>query len=113
MARVNPKTGFRSEAENLFKDEKIVYIKVSQGSQYIHSWLKEWDEIAKSKGLEENHRKKILRDRKPIYYQLILDQYTELLKKYPKPASITFCWMQGESDAQGRVSPLTRILLSY
>jgi len=104
MARMNVGWGFLPEAKKLFKDEKIVYIKVSQGSQYIHRWLKEWDEIAKSKGLEENHRKRILRDRKPIYYQLILDQYIELLKKYPKPASVTFCWMQGESDAQGRVS---------
>ncbi|EDM28805.1 acetyl xylan esterase A [Lentisphaera araneosa HTCC2155] len=104
MARMNPKTGFIPEAENLFKDEKIVYIKKSMGSQYIHRWLPEWDEIAKSKGLEENHRKKILRDGKVLYYQPILDQYKELLKKYPKPASVTFCWMQGESDAQGRVS---------
>ena len=104
MVRMNPKTGFIPEAQNLFKDEKIVYIKKSMGSQYIHRWLKEWDEIAKSKGLEEKHRKRILRDGKVLYYQPILDQYKELLKKYPKPASVTFCWMQGESDAQGRVS---------
>jgi len=104
MARMNVGWGLLPEAKKLFKDEKIVYIKVNQGSQHIHRWLPEWDEIAKSNGVDEKHRKKILRNRKAIYYQRILDQYKEMLKKHPKLASVTFCWMQGESDAQGRVS---------
>ena len=104
MARMNVGWGLLPEAKKLFKDEKIVYLKVAQGNQYIHRWLKEWDEIAKSKGLDEKYRKKILRDGKVLYYQPILDQYKELLKKYPKPASVTFCWMQGESDAKVGIS---------
>ena len=76
----------------------------SQGNQHIHRWLEEWDEIAKNKGLEENHRKHILRGRKATFSQSILKKYKELLKEFPKPASVTFCWMQGESDTQGGVS---------
>jgi hypothetical protein len=29
---------------------------------------------------------------------------TALLKKHPKPASITFCWMQGERDAKTKMN---------
>ena len=28
-----------------------------------------------------------------------------MLKKHPKPASVTFCWMQGERDANGGGQP--------
>ena len=30
-----------------------------------------------------------------------LDQYQEMLKQHPELASVTFCWMQGERDANG------------
>ena len=36
-----------------------------------------------------------------MFYQPILDQYKALLEKHPKPTSVTFCWMQGERDANG------------
>ena len=35
------------------------------------------------------------------FYQPILDEYAKLLKQHPKPKSVTFCWMQGERDANG------------
>ena len=41
------------EAKKLFKDEEVVYIKVSKGSQPICRWLEEWQDIAKENGLDE------------------------------------------------------------
>ena len=58
MAGMKPETGFMPEAKKLFKDEKVVYIKVAKGGQPICRWLVEWDDIAKEKGLDEKHRKK-------------------------------------------------------
>jgi len=101
MQGMDPETGFMPEAKKLFKDEKVVYIKVAKGGQPICRWLVEWDDIAKEKGLDEKHRKRILKDGAVLFYQPILDQYKEMLKKHPRLASVTFCWMQGERDASG------------
>jgi hypothetical protein len=101
MQGMDPETGFMPEAKKLFGDEEVVYIKVAKGGQPICRWLEEWVAIAKEKGLDEKHIKRIHKDGKVEFYQPILDQYKEMLKKHPKLASVTFCWMQGERDASG------------
>ena len=101
MAGMDPETGFMTEAKKLFKDEKVVYIKVAKGGQPICRWLEEWQDIAKKNGLDENHIKRIHKGGKVEFYQPILDQYKEMVKKHPKFKSVTFCWMQGERDANG------------
>ena len=101
MAGMDPKTGFMTEAKKLFKNEKVVYIKVAKGGQPICRWLEEWQDIAKNNGLDEGHIKRIHRGGKVEFYQPILDQYKGMLKKHPKFESVTFCWMQGERDANG------------
>jgi hypothetical protein len=101
MAGMDPETGFMTEAKKLFKDEKVVYIKVAKGGQPICRWLEEWQDIAKENGLDENHIKRIHKGGKVEFYQPILDQYKGMLKKHPKFESVTFCWMQGERDANG------------
>ena len=101
MQGMDPKTGFMTEAKKLFKDEKVVYIKVAKGGQPICRWLEKWEDIAKKKGLDEKHRQRIRKGGKVEFYQPILDQYKEMLKKYLKFESVTFCWMQGERDANG------------
>ena len=84
MARMNPNAGFIPEAGKLFKDEEVVYIKVSKGSQPICRWLEEWQDIAKENGLDEQHIQRIHRGRKVALYQPILDQYQETLGKIPQ-----------------------------
>ena len=101
MAGMDPETGFMTEAKKLFKDEKVVYIKVAKGGQPICRWLEEWQDIAKKNGLDENHIKRIHKGGKVEFYKPILDQYKGMLKKHPKFESVTFCWMQGERDASG------------
>ena len=105
MAGMDPETGFMPEATKLFGDEKVVYIKVAKSAQPICRWLEEWDDIAKEKGLSEKNRERLWKGEGVTLYQPILDQYMEMLKKHPKPASVTFCWMQGERDANGGGAP--------
>lgn len=100
MVGMKPEAGFVPEAERLFPDAEVAYIKVSQGGQPIRYWVEEWNAIAAKHGIDvETARAK---DKNPgtIYYQPILDQFAELLKKHPNPTSVTFCWMQGERDAK-------------
>jgi len=101
MAGMDPETGFVPEARKLFGNEEIVYIKVAKGGQPICRWVEEWADIAKKKGLDARHRDRILKGQGVLFYQPILDQYKELLEKHSKPTSVTFCWMQGERDANG------------
>ena len=108
MAGMDPEGGFMSEARTLFKDEQVVYLKVAKGGQPICRWLEEWDAIAEKNGVDAGSRKRILKGKGVEFYQPILDQYRELLKKHPKPASVTFCWMQGERDANGGGQPAYR-----
>ena len=105
MQGMDPETGFMPEAKKLFKDEKVVYIKVAKGGQPICRWLEEWQDIAQKNGLRENDIKRIHKGGEVEFYQPILDQYKEMVKKHPKFKSVTFCWMQGERDANGGGQP--------
>jgi hypothetical protein len=102
MAGMNPKLGFEPEAKKLFPDAAVPYIKVAQGGQPIRYWVDEWN------GITEKHKlASKLTDAqraKKNFYARILQQYKALLAKHPKPASVTFCWMQGERDAKEKLS---------
>ena len=106
MQGMDPETGFMPEAKKLFGDEEVVYIKVAKGGQPICRWLEDWVAIAKEKGLDERRIKRIHKEGKVEFYQPILDQYKEMREKHPKFASVTFCWMQGERDANGGGQPV-------
>ena len=97
MAGMNPKTGFEPEAQKLFPDAEVVYFKVSRGGQPIRLWIEEWNDIAKKHGLNSTVKA-------TVYYKPILDQYAKLMERPPNPASVTFCWMQGERDARENLS---------
>ena len=79
MAGMDPETGFMTEAKKLFKDEKVVYIKVAKGGQPICRWLEEWQDIAKKNGLGEKDIKRIHKGGEVEFYQPILDQYKDCL----------------------------------
>ena len=100
MAGMKPEAGFVPEAAKLFPDADVAYIKVSQGGQPIRYWVEEWNAIAVKHGIDVEAAR--AKDKNPgtIYYQPILDQFSELVKSHPDPASVTFCWMQGERDAK-------------
>ena len=96
MAGMKPETGFVPEAAKQFPDAEVHYIKVDRGGQPIRLWVTEWNEIAKKHGLTTMSSG-------TKYYEPILDQFKALLKKHPNPASVTFCWMQGERDAREKL----------
>lgn len=103
MAGMNPKLGFEPEAAALFPNAHVAYIKVAAGGMPIRYWVAEWDEIAKQHGLDPGKARAADKNKGTVYYQPILDQFAELLKKHPNPASVTFCWMQGERDAKSNL----------
>lgn len=104
MAGMNPTLGFEPEAEALFPDAEVVYFKVARGGQPIRYWVEEWDDIATEHGIDAKTKRARDKNKGPIYYEPIIEQYKKLLEQHPKPASLTFCWMQGERDAREALS---------
>jgi hypothetical protein len=104
MAGMNPALGFEPEAKELFPDAEVVYFKVARGGQPIRYWVSEWDEIAVKHGMDVAAKRARDQNKGTLYYQPILEQYKKLLEKHPRPASVTFCWMQGERDAREQLS---------
>lgn len=100
MAGMNPKSGFVPETATLFPGADVAFIKVAAGGQPIRHWLAEWDEIARKHGIDPAKVRAGDKMKGPIYYTQILEQFAAMLKKHPNPASVTFCWMQGERDAK-------------
>ena len=97
MAGMNPKLGFEPETAKLFPDAEIPYIKIASGGKPIRLWVTEWNDIAKRHALESTSAG-------TKFYEPILTQFQEVLKKFPAPTSVTFCWMQGERDAKENLS---------
>ena len=97
MAGMDPNLGFVPEAADQFPDAEVVYIKVARGGQPIRLWVSQWNEIAARHELNS----KVDGTK---YYEPILTQFQQLVKKHPNPASVTFCWMQGERDAKEALS---------
>ncbi len=104
MAGMNPALGFVPESKALFPEAEVVWFKVARGGQPIRYWVPEWNEIAERHGLKTRIAPGKDGGDGTRYYQPILQQYQALLKKHPKPASVTFCWMQGERDAREQLS---------
>jgi hypothetical protein len=97
MAGMDPKLGFEPEAKKLFPDAEVVYFKVSRGGQPIRFWVEEWNTIAARHKLDS-------KSEGTKYYEPILKEYATIQEKHPNPASVTFCWMQGERDAREKLS---------
>lgn len=100
MQGMDPEAGFAPEAKRLFPEAEIVYIKVARGGQPIRHWVAEWDAIAEKSGIDVD-KIRGNEKRETLYYQPILEQYAATVAKHGEPASVTFCWMQGERDAKG------------
>lgn len=99
MANMSPNGGFEPETAKLFPEADVAYIKVAIGGHPIRYWVTEWDEIAVKNGIDSAKVRASDKNKGTIYYQPILEQFAAMLEKHPNPASVTFCWMQGETDA--------------
>ncbi len=65
--------------------------------------MKEWNAIAEKHGLKSRIAPGKGSADGTRYYAPILAQYKALVAKHPNPASVTFCWMQGERDAKEKL----------
>ena len=100
MAGMDPKLGFEQEAKKLFPDAYVAYIKVAVGGMPIRYWVDEWNDIATKHGVDVAKAREKDKSKGTIFYPRVLEQFAKLLIQHPNPASVTFCWMQGENDSK-------------
>ena len=97
MVRMNPQDSFLPELEKLFPEAEILHIKEATGGKPIRNWLAEWDEIATEAGLDSAAIRAKGKVEGSPYFERIIEKSAAHLD--PPPSSVTFLWMQGESDA--------------
>jgi len=98
MARMKPETDFLPEAKALLPGAEVLHVKAAFSGKPIRNWLAEWDALADAKGLDAKAIRAEDKVKGSPYYDRIMDAVKPLLAR--KPASISFLWMQGESDAK-------------
>lgn len=108
MAGMNPKLGLEPELKNQFGEQPTHYIKVAVGGQPIRHWLTNWDELARSQGIDPAKTRLNDKIKDDTYYQTILRDYQTIVAKLSPPKTITFCWMQGERDAREKLDSVYR-----
>jgi hypothetical protein len=103
MNGVDPKKGFEAEAKERFAGADVLYFKVAKGGAPIRLWVAEWNDIAARHGMDV----KAVRANDPtpgtLYYEPILVEYRKLTEGRAAPASVSFCWMQGEQDGKDKL----------
>ena len=85
MARLTPENDFIPMVEKAFGKENVIVIKDAHGGKAIDTWY-----VAAPPAGQESHA--------GIYYNTLLDKVRAGIADQ-KIATITFVWMQGESDA--------------
>ncbi len=98
MARLKPERDFLPEAKALLPGAEVLYVKAAFSGKPIRNWLAEWDALADAKGLDAKAIRAEDKVKGTPYYDRIMTAVKPLLAR--KPASISFLWMQGESDAK-------------
>ncbi len=88
MARLKPEESFTPVIMEKFGEENVIVIKDALGGQPIRRWYQDW------KPLEGDEPKA-----QPDLYDSLMTKVYETTEN-EKIATITFIWMQGESDAK-------------
>lgn len=91
MKGLNPDTSFTPNVTTEFPNDDCVVVKSAYSGQLIRTWYKDWKlpEGAQPAGQGKNGR----------HYEQLLQAVITAMKDKATPVSLTFCWMQGEADA--------------
>lgn len=96
LHRMNLETGFLPEIKSLLAPEKVDYVKLAHSGNPIRMWLKEWQDLPGTENLQlEKFNSPKVYGR---HYPNIISTVKPLLES--KPKSVSFIWVQGESDAR-------------
>lgn len=97
MANLRPEVTFEGAVQQAFPGEEIVVVKEAINGQQIRMWLKDWKP---PEGRAEANGKPARMDGNGRIYRSLLDKVGKAVDGKPAPASVVFCWLQGEADAR-------------
>jgi hypothetical protein len=92
MVHVVPEQSFTPIVQKAFPGDEIIVVHCARSGQLIRMWYKDWQAPtdAKPGGRGKNGR----------HYDQLMTEVQEKMAGRPKPASVTFVWMQGEADGR-------------
>jgi len=96
MARLNPDESFTPAVQKEFGADNVIVVKDAVGGMPIRRWYKKW-KSSKDKEEDKGKEKKGTERARSLYDKLMKKVREAVGQK--KPTTITFIWMQGESDA--------------
>lgn len=92
MKGVDPDASFTPAVKGAFAEDDCVVVHSAYSGQLIRTWVKDWK-------LPEGADPKPIRGKNGTHYEQLMEAIREAMKGKAEPASISFCWMQGEADA--------------
>jgi hypothetical protein len=98
MSRMKEAEGFLPEVSSLLPGDEILLVKVASPGKPIRNWLAEWDQLAIDKGLDAAAIRATDKKKGTPYFDALMEQVPPMMAM--KPDSVTFVWMQGESDSK-------------
>ena len=92
MRALKPEVSFTPAVQKAFGESSVIVVKDAQNGQSIRRWYKQWTTAEGTK--VKNHRPEQIGD----LYDRLMNKVNEAIKDRTI-ATVTFIWMQGESDA--------------
>ena len=104
MARLRPETTFVPAIEKEFGKENVIIVKQAKGGRPIRMWLKKWEPPA---GARSGRSKSGKSDKNGVgsLYPILLSTIRKGIEG-KEIQTVTFLWMQGETDAFQRLSSI-------
>lgn len=97
MNGIKPEMTVRPALQNAFPDDEIVIVKDAADGRSIRLWYKNWKPAAENQAIEHPE------EANGFYYDRLIGKVHKTLNG-KKPNTVTFLWMQGESDGKAAAS---------
>jgi len=92
MKGVDPDASFTPAVKAAFPDDECIVVHSAYSGQLIRTWYKDWK-------LPEGADPTPIRGKNGAHYGQLMEAITTAMEDKPAAVTITFCWMQGEADA--------------
>lgn len=97
MNGIKPEMTFRPALQNAFPGDEIVIVKDAADGRSIRLWYKNWKPAAENQAIEHPE------EANGLLYDRLIGKVRKILNG-KKPNTVTFLWMQGESDGKAAAS---------
>jgi hypothetical protein len=100
-------------AEQSLPGDTVLVAKVANYGKPIRLWVASWYELAVANGIDPAPYRERDEGVGAIVYQQLMEEIREALRGRPRPESVSFLWMQGESDTSEESASIYGLALQH